>query len=201
MVRHDDVDVPKELHRLLHDRCRCSRKGEVSIYVLEASSKSSERLDHTWHAQRITTPWPFCVMCRPRLDQHLPSRSQEVPGNGKSDSRSPTDAGHDGDSANHRSGHLSNLRIALFDEGIAVFFPSDRRHLASMWLAWPYCFAVITDGSNQQLLDAVNDRTRRIADSLRGLGDQELLSLLSYRDGAVLTIACHLRFGPVHCLE
>lgn len=54
---------------------------------------------------------------------------------------------------------------------------------------------MITDESNQQLLDAVKDRTRRIADSLRGRGDEELQEPSEIPGWSRLTIACHLRFG------
>ena len=64
-----------------------------------------------------------------------------------------------------------------------------------MWLAWPYWSAVITDESNRQLLDAVKERSRRIADSLKGLGEEELHELSELPEWSRLTIACHLRFG------
>ncbi len=74
-------------------------------------------------------------------------------------------------------------------------FPGDTGHHASTWLAWPYFFAVITDEANQQLLDAVGERSRRIVDSLKGLGDEELHEPSELPGWSRLTIACHLRFG------
>ena len=54
---------------------------------------------------------------------------------------------------------------------------------------------VITDDSSQQLIDAVKERTRRIADSLSGLSDDELHQSSAPPEWSRLTIACHLRFG------
>jgi len=54
---------------------------------------------------------------------------------------------------------------------------------------------VITDKSSQQLLDAVRERTRRIADRLSGLSDDELHQSSELPEWSRLTIACHLRFG------
>jgi hypothetical protein len=54
---------------------------------------------------------------------------------------------------------------------------------------------VITDGSYQQILDAIVTRTRSIVDCLRGLSDIELHQLSELPDWSRLTILCHLRFG------
>jgi hypothetical protein len=54
---------------------------------------------------------------------------------------------------------------------------------------------VITDQANRQLLDAIIERSRSIAESLRGLGDGELHQPSELPEWSRLTIACHLRFG------
>jgi len=54
---------------------------------------------------------------------------------------------------------------------------------------------VSADGSIQQLLDVVMERTQSIAESLRGLGDEELLQPSQLPEWSRLTITCHLRFG------
>jgi len=53
----------------------------------------------------------------------------------------------------------------------------------------------ITDEANQQLVHAVKKRSRSIAESLRGLGDDELHHPSELPEWSRLTIACHLRFG------
>ena len=54
---------------------------------------------------------------------------------------------------------------------------------------------VITDESYEQILDAINDRSQSVADSLTGLGDDELHQPSELPQWSRLTIACHLRFG------
>jgi maleylpyruvate isomerase len=53
----------------------------------------------------------------------------------------------------------------------------------------------ITDQANRQLLDAIIERSRSIAQSLRGLSDDELHQPSELSGWSRLTIACHLRFG------
>ena len=53
----------------------------------------------------------------------------------------------------------------------------------------------INDGANHQLVHAVMERSRSIAESLRGLGDDELHQPSELPEWSLLTIACHLRFG------
>ena len=55
-------------------------------------------------------------------------------------------------------------------------------------------FVVITR-QTQHVLDAVKVRSCRIADSLRALGDDDLLRPSDLPEWNRLTIACHLRFG------
>jgi len=54
---------------------------------------------------------------------------------------------------------------------------------------------VIPGGSNQPVIDAVKERSRSIADSLRELGDDGLRRASQLPEWSRLTIACHLRFG------
>ena len=54
---------------------------------------------------------------------------------------------------------------------------------------------VITDQDNHQLLDAIKERSRSIAESLRELSDDELHQPSGLPEWSRLTIACHLRFG------
>jgi uncharacterized protein (TIGR03083 family) len=54
---------------------------------------------------------------------------------------------------------------------------------------------VSADGSNQRLFDVVVEKTRSIAESLRGLGEEELHHSSRLPEWSRLTIACHLRFG------
>jgi uncharacterized protein (TIGR03083 family) len=53
----------------------------------------------------------------------------------------------------------------------------------------------ITEQAIRQLLDAIMERSRSIAESLRGLGDDELHQPSELPEWSRLTIACHLRFG------
>ena len=54
---------------------------------------------------------------------------------------------------------------------------------------------VVTHESYEQILDAINERSQSVADSLRGLGDNELHQASELPQWSRLTIACHLRFG------
>ena len=54
---------------------------------------------------------------------------------------------------------------------------------------------VITEQADRQLLDAILERSRTIAASLRALGDDELHQPSELPEWSRLTIACHLRFG------
>lgn len=51
------------------------------------------------------------------------------------------------------------------------------------------------DGPSQEVLVAVKDRSRRIVDSLKGLGEDDLQQPSELPAWSRLTIACHLRFG------
>jgi uncharacterized protein (TIGR03083 family) len=53
----------------------------------------------------------------------------------------------------------------------------------------------MTDGATPQLLHAVTDRSRRIVDSLKELGEEDLRQPSELPEWSRLTIACHLRFG------
>ena len=54
---------------------------------------------------------------------------------------------------------------------------------------------MIADDSYPELIDSINERTRRIIESLRGLNEDELHRPSELADWSRLTIACHLRFG------
>lgn len=54
---------------------------------------------------------------------------------------------------------------------------------------------LVNEGSNQPLLDAINHRTRYIAESLGELSDDQLHRKSELPQWSRLTIACHLRFG------
>ena len=54
---------------------------------------------------------------------------------------------------------------------------------------------VIDAQANRQFLDAIRQRSRTIAGSLRELGDDELHQPSELPEWSRLTIACHLRFG------
>ena len=113
MVGDKHIDVPKELHRSVHNGCRSFGQSEIGLNVFEAFSMLSQRLHHTGHTHGVTTPWLFGVMRCPRLDQHGHSRFQQIARNGKPDSRPSTDSGDDGDPACRRGGHFpsSGTRI------------------------------------------------------------------------------------------
>ena len=53
----------------------------------------------------------------------------------------------------------------------------------------------VTDPSFSHVIDALGHRSRRIAESLRELGEDELLQHSELPEWSRLTIACHLRFG------
>jgi len=54
---------------------------------------------------------------------------------------------------------------------------------------------VSTGDPNREVIDAIGERTRRIAERLTGLGDDELHQPSELPGWSRLTIACHLRFG------
>jgi maleylpyruvate isomerase len=56
-------------------------------------------------------------------------------------------------------------------------------------------YVVVTGESNRQVIDAVKERTRKIAGSLSRLSDDELHEPSELPEWSRLTIACHLRFG------
>lgn len=51
------------------------------------------------------------------------------------------------------------------------------------------------EGSDQRILDVIMAKTRSIAESLRGLRDEELHQPSQLPEWSRLTVACHLRFG------
>ena len=51
------------------------------------------------------------------------------------------------------------------------------------------------DDPSREVLEAIDERTRRITESLRELGDDGLVQPSELPDWSCLTIACHLRFG------
>lgn len=59
----------------------------------------------------------------------------------------------------------------------------------------PGDFCVSSTNPNRQSLDAILQRSRSIAESLRGLDDDELHQPSELPGWSRLTIACHLRFG------
>ncbi len=54
---------------------------------------------------------------------------------------------------------------------------------------------VISDELPPQVIDAIGERTRRIAETLRGLSEDELRQPSELPGWSRLTIACHLRYG------